>query len=189
MDYPQHIDDLRQRVSAGWQPKFVFFLQPDAIGAALGGECLSQWYPAPMMIDGLRFPTAEHYMMWRKARLFADDAMAQRILADKNPGIAKLLGRKVRGFSAEVWNQHHIDIVLRGNIAKFQQHPQLRAYLLATRDYVLAEASPVDNIWGIGFEAGDARSQNPLLWTGLNLLGFTLMKARDYLVRADMEIA
>jgi hypothetical protein len=43
VDHPQHIDDLRQQIRAGWQPKFVFFLSPDAVEATLGGECLSQW--------------------------------------------------------------------------------------------------------------------------------------------------
>ena len=39
------------------------------------------------------------------------------------------------------------------------------------------QASPVDNIWGIGFSAVDAES-NHAHW-GLNLLGKALMKVRD----------
>ncbi len=137
----------------------------------------------------MRFPTAEHYMMWRKAQLFDDDAIGERILADESPGIAKQLGRNVRGFSTEIWQEHRIDVVLRGTIAKFQQHPRLREYLLHTGDRILAEASPVDEIWGIGCAAGDARSEDPFLWTGLNLLGFTLMEARTHLAQTDARIA
>jgi len=147
MDYPRDIDDLRQRIRAGWKPGYVFFLEPHATGAAtLGSECLSQWYPAPMEIDGLRFPTAEHYMMWCKAELFGDDIIARRVLGDESPAVAKQLGRGVRNFSAEVWTQHRLDVVLRGSIAKFQQYPRLRQHLLQTRDRVLAEASPIDYI-------------------------------------------
>jgi ribA/ribD-fused uncharacterized protein len=181
VDYTRNIDELRRRVRAGWRPGYVLFLQPFATESTTpGSECLSQWYPAEMEIDGLRFPTAEHYMMWRKARLFGDESIAHSVLADESPDVAKQLGRRVRGFRADTWAQHRLEVVLRGSIAKFEQHPQLREYLLRTHDHVLAEASPVDNLWGIGFEAGDARAMDPLVWTGLNLLGFTLMQARAH---------
>ena len=185
MGYPRDIAALRQCLGTGPPLRFAFFLEPDPVGATLGSGCLSQWYAAPMEIDGVRFPTAEHYMMWRKAQLFEDDAVAHEILADKSPAVAKQLGRKVRGFSAERWNQHRVDVVLRGSVAKFQQHAQRRRYLLQTGDRVLAEASPVDHIWGIGFEATDPRARNPLVWTGLNLLGFTLMQAREHFSRDE----
>lgn len=29
----------------------------------VGKECLSQWYSARFEIEGIRYPTAEHYMM------------------------------------------------------------------------------------------------------------------------------
>ena len=32
----------------------------------VGAGCLSQWWPAAFTVDGRRFPTAEHWMMWRK---------------------------------------------------------------------------------------------------------------------------
>jgi len=185
VNHPRHLGELRDRIRAGWQPEFGFFLEPDPTERDLGNECLSQWYRAPMRIDGVQFPTAEHYMMWRKARLFDDSAMEQRILADDDPGIAKQLGRKVRGFNAEIWHRHRLDIVLQGSVAKFEQHRILREYLLNTGDRVLAEASPVDNIWGIGFAVDDPRSKNPLLWTGLNLLGFALMSVREHFIQAE----
>ena len=175
------INELRQLVRAGWTPEYVFFLEPEPTReGVLGSECLSQWYPAPMEVDGVRFPTAEHYMMWRKARLFGDDAIEREILADDNPGIAKQLGRRIRNFNGEIWTQHRFEVVLTGSLAKFQQHPRLRTYLLETRDRVLAEASPVDYIWGIGFDALDERAKMPLIWKGINLLGFVLMHARAH---------
>jgi ribA/ribD-fused uncharacterized protein len=59
---------------------------------------LSQWWPAPFTVDGLVFATAGHYMMWRKATLFGDDATAERILAAPHPHAAKALGGRVAGF-------------------------------------------------------------------------------------------
>ena len=36
----------------------------------------SQWHPSPFEIDGVRYVTAEQYMMAEKARLFGDQATA-----------------------------------------------------------------------------------------------------------------
>ncbi|WP_242625159.1 NADAR domain-containing protein [Krasilnikovia cinnamomea] len=52
------------------------------------------------------FPTAEHYMMWRKATLFADAGTARRILAVEDPAAARELGRQVRGFTEQTWPEH-----------------------------------------------------------------------------------
>ena len=41
-----------------------------------GSSCLSQWWPARFEADGEAFASAEHYMMWRKARLFGDESVA-----------------------------------------------------------------------------------------------------------------
>lgn len=57
--------------------------------------------------------------------------------------------------------------------------PQLNEYLLQTGSRVIVEASPVDNIWGIGLAQDNADANNPNLWKGLNLLGFALMQVRD----------
>jgi predicted NAD-dependent protein-ADP-ribosyltransferase YbiA (DUF1768 family) len=40
------------------------------------------------------FPTSEHYMMYRKALLFGDKAVAEKILVAETPGEAKTLGRQ-----------------------------------------------------------------------------------------------
>lgn len=60
------------------------------------------------------------------------------------------------------------------------------AFLLGTGDNVLAEASLVDRIWGIGLAASDRDAANPSRWPGTNLLGFALMDARAAL-RRDYE--
>jgi ribA/ribD-fused uncharacterized protein len=179
---PQNVDVLRQSVRAGARPAVVLFLEPDPIQpGVLGAECLCQWYPSDMQVDGVSFPTAEHYMMWRKARLFGDTDTERQLFETDSPAVAKQLGRRVRNFHSDVWDRHRFDVVVDGSLAKFEQNPRLLRYLLDTRDSILAEASPVDNIWGIGFEASDPRATDPLQWTGLSLLGFALMRARERL--------
>jgi ribA/ribD-fused uncharacterized protein len=71
--------------------------------------------------------------------------------------------------------------VTRGNVAKFGQHEDLRAFLLATDERVLVEASPRDAVWGIGLGASNPDARIPERWRGRNLLGFALMEARSRL--------
>lgn len=176
---PRTVADLCRIEARGGRLKFVFFWghQPQRDGS-VGAGCLSQWWPAPFAVDGTRYPTGEHFMMERKARLFGDADVAARILAARHPGAAKALGRQVRGFDEAAWNAHRYAIVVAANTAKFGQHPALREFLLGTGDRVLVEASPLDRVWGIGLAAGDERSGRPSAWRGLNLLGFALMEVR-----------
>ncbi len=176
------VTDLVAAQARGERIKFLFFWghQPQRDGG-VGAGCLSQWWPSSFIIDGIVFATAEHYMMWRKATLFGDDAMAERVLAAPHPHAAKALGGRVAGFDQQAWDDHRFDIVVAGNLAKFGQHAQLAAFLLATERRVLVEASPVDRIWGIGLTQDNPAAADPTRWQGLNLLGFALMHVRDIL--------
>jgi ribA/ribD-fused uncharacterized protein len=162
--------------------KYLFFWgHQKRPGAPVGKECLSQWYEAPFTVDGRTYPTAEHFMMAGKALLFGDEDTAGRVGAARTPGEAKALGRQVRGFDEDTWVANRLDIVVRGNLAKFGAHDDLRAYLVGTGDRVLVEASPLDRVWGIGLAADDERAADPGTWLGLNLLGEALMEVRDRL--------
>ena len=173
---------LADFIAQGGRPKYLFFWghQPQPDGRP-GRGCLSQWWPADFTVDGVTYPTAEHFMMAAKARLFGDAELADRIPLAAHPKQAKELGRRVRGFDEERWAQRRFGLVLTGNVAKFGQHPDLRDYLLATGDRVLVEASPRDQVWGIGMAATSDLAASPEHWRGLNLLGFALMEARHQL--------
>lgn len=185
---PRTVDELVSRIRHGWAPKFLFFWGHTQRGAALGKECLSQWYPAAFVDAGRTYATAEHFMMAGKAVLFRDEEMLARILDAASPAAAKKFGRQVRGFDERVWRAHRADLVARGSELKFAQHAELRAFLLATGDRVIVEASPRDAIWGIGMGEKNPAAREPTRWRGLNLLGFALMRARDAL-RAEASVA
>ncbi len=166
----------------GQPEKFIFFWghtpkQKDIVDKS----CFSQWYPASFQLDGFEYPTAEHYMMAQKAKLFENEDIFRQILTVKHPNEAKKLGRQVTGYNEALWLQHRFDIVVRGNLAKFSQHSQLKDFLLNTQHRILVEASPVDQIWGIGLSQDDKRALQPEQWCGLNLLGFALMAVREQL--------
>ncbi|MEU7958837.1 NADAR family protein [Micromonospora humida] len=175
-------EDVLALHRAGRRVRYLCFWghrpQPDG---SVGHGCLSQWWPASFTVDGRRFATAEHWMMWRKALLFDDAGAGERVLAAGHPQQAKAVGRQVRGFDQAVWEAERYTVVLAGSLAKFGQHADLRAYLLGTGDRVLVEASPVDRVWGVGLAPDDPRAGDPARWRGLNLLGFALMEAREIL--------
>lgn len=177
-----HVSTLVARLAAGERLKYLLFWgHTPARRGTIDKACFSQWWPAPFAVDGVRFATAEHFMMYEKARLFCDIATAQAILRDDRAPVAKQLGRSVHGFVDEVWQAARFDIVVRGSVAKFSQHHELKMFLLATGDTILVEASPTDRVWGIGLAANDEHATQPARWRGLNLLGFALMEARRQL--------
>ena len=176
------VESLLTAIDQGFQPDYLFFWGHRARrGDRVEKQCLSQWFPSPFTVESIDYPTAEHYMMAEKARLFGDCVACERILSAPHPRDAKKLGREVQGFDNRVWVQHRLEIVVRGNEAKFRQNEALRRFLLDTGQQVLVEASPVDRIWGIGLAEDNPKATNPAEWSGINLLGFALMEVRRQL--------
>ena len=179
------LEQLLAAERAGLRLTFVLFWghTPPSSGK-IGPHVFSQWFPHEFTVDDVQYATADQFMMAEKARLFGDDHHREQILRAATPGEAKALGRRVHGFESDHWNQHRLDIVRRGSVAKFGSDEQMRNYLLSTGERVLVEASPDDPIWGIGLAKGDPSAERPSQWQGQNLLGFALMQARAELTRS-----
>ncbi|MEM8888808.1 MAG: NADAR family protein [Bacteroidota bacterium] len=174
---------LIDQISDGHFFKYLFFWghQPTPDGS-ISKSVFSQWWPEhPFEEDGISYVSAEHYMMAGKARLFKDDEILQKILEVKSPAETKKLGRQVRNFKGEIWDQHSQEIVVQANYLKFSQHPELRDFLLNTKERIIVEASPRDRIWGIGMGKDNPAAAHPAQWRGKNYLGFCLMEVRDKL--------
>lgn len=176
------IDWLKEKFDSGNPLKYVFFWgHTNKENEAAGKFCFSQWFETPFTVDGITYKTAEHWMMTHKALLFGDNVMLEKIIACNTPGEAKKFGRQVQNYDGQIWDEKKRDIVNLGNIHKFNQYPIFADYLLKTGDKVLVEASPTDNIWGIGMSQNNKEVENVHAWRGQNLLGFALMSARDFL--------
>lgn len=173
--------DLEERKYS--EEDFVFFWRHTGDPVA----CFSQWYPCHFVVDGTRYNCAEQFMMAEKASVFNDKEIWAEIMASDDPSVIKKLGRRVRSFDSSIWNSHCIDIVRKGNVAKFGQNPKLREILLSTGDKILVEASPYDRIWGIGLDADEPGARSPKLWKGENRLGFILMEVREVLRRKSRK--
>ena len=178
------IEDLKTDYLKGKNMEYEFFWghQPSKSGKIIN-TCFSQWWKCNFCDDEEEYNCAEQYMMARKALLFDDYEIFGQIMECKEPKKTKALGRKIRNFNEDVWNDYKYNIVYEGNLLKFAQNKQLREYLLSTKDKVIVEASPYDGIWGIKMSRDDLNAKNPLKWRGENLLGFALMGVRKELQR------
>ena len=170
---------------ADWEAKYVELRRPARRPAVFfwmdDGEngCFSNWYRRKFVVDDFEYLHMEQYMMAQKARFFHDAASYTAILRATEPAECKRLGRLVTPFDSAAWAAVRCEIVKAGSRAKYEQNPDLRARLLATGDALLAEASPLDRIWGIGLPAEQAERTAPSDWPGQNLLGRILMELRD----------
>ena len=164
------------------ESKFLFFWghQPSKDGI-ITKTCFSQWWVSPFIVDGITYKTAEHWMMAKKAELFNDNEVLEKIIQANSPAEAKKLGREVKNYDDVLWLANRYEIVKQGNFHKFSQHSDVKEFLINTKEIILVEASPVDAIWGIGMASDHKDIQNPEKWRGLNLLGFALMEVRDEL--------
>ncbi|WP_109440418.1 NADAR family protein [Acinetobacter haemolyticus] len=183
MNDAKFLTDLVQATQQGQVFKYLFFWgHIPKQSHVVDKSCLSQWFDAAFNVEGILYPTAEHYMMAQKAKLFGDHEIFEKILNVRHPNEAKQLGRNVRHYDEQRWREQRFEIVVQANLAKFSQHQELKNFLISTNNRILVEASPVDKIWGVGMAKDHENIQDPRLWNGLNLLGFALMQVRSKLL-------
>ncbi|MCB9674034.1 MAG: NADAR family protein [Alphaproteobacteria bacterium] len=172
------------RAKGAWEGIF-FWGHRQKVKGVPDKSCCSQWFPAGFDVDGVHYPTAEHWMMAGKARMFGDEDAVDVILSMEDPANVKKVGRKVRGFDEARWNAAAYALVREGNVQKFRQNEKLGEWLRGTAGKVLVEASPYDAIWGIGLKPDDPACEDIDQWRGTNWLGFAIMEARDALMEGS----
>jgi len=162
--------------------------EPDGPEPALffmGNEGLTQFrgfengYDAKIVVDGVTFPTVEHYYQLSKAKFFGDADAEKKIMKTPSSKSVKTYGKKVKNFDEEKWNERKVEAMRIGLRAKFSQHPELKDLLLSTKDRSIGEADPRDKYWSIGTGADTAKAKDPSKWPGKNMLGKLLTELRD----------
>ncbi|MFN4258036.1 MAG: NADAR family protein [Gemmataceae bacterium] len=129
--------------------------------------CFSNFSPHPIELDGKTWPTSEHYY---QAQKFVGTEHEEMIRQTQSPGKAKRMGRSPKVPIRPDWEAVKDDVMRKVVMAKFTQHDDLRAILLATGDVELIEHTTNDSYWGDG---GDG--------SGRNMLGRILMEVRERL--------
>ena len=131
--------------------------------------------PHPVVVDGVRYPTAEHLF---QAQKFIDHRpdIANKIRKTSNPvdavHIARTYAKEVR-FD---WIKGGVNVATMRMVllTKFLQHTDLRLALLETGDAEIVHASPNDAFWG------SAACANAV-GRGRNVMGRTIMQTRELL--------
>jgi ribA/ribD-fused uncharacterized protein len=139
-----------------------FYRVSDAYG------CFSNFWNAEIEIDGIKYPTTEHY--FQSVKFNNDPEYAEQIRLAKSPMDAAKLGRDKTKTRRSDWDESKYQVMRKACMAKFTQHENLRKNLLETGDKVLVEHTKNDKVWADG---GDG--------TGLNWLGKVLMEVREEL--------
>ena len=125
-------------------------------------EFLSNFFSSPIEMNGIMFPTVEHYFQAMKT---LDTEKRKEIAAAPTPGKAKYMGRHVN--LRQDWNEVKIDVMRQGLEKKFSK-PRLRRMLLETGDTHLEEGNWWhDTFWGTCEGEGE------------NHLGKLLMEIRE----------
>jgi hypothetical protein len=127
------------------------------------GWC-SNFASCPIQLDGLIWPTTEHYY---QAMKYAGTPYAETVRQAHSPMVSKMLTRDPAHPPRADWDAVKDRVMYDALMAKFTQHAHLRALLLATDDAELVEHTANDSYWGDG---GDG--------SGRNMLGRTLMRVR-----------
>src|SRR5262249_37079873 len=129
--------------------------------------CFSNFAAYPFTLQGKLWPTTEHFF---QAQKFAGTEHEEAIRLARSPMVAARMGRSRQRPLRPDWEQAKDALMLEGLRAKFAQHANIRAVLLATDDAPIVERTPKDRYWGDG---GDG--------SGKNMLGTLLMRVRDEL--------
>jgi ribA/ribD-fused uncharacterized protein len=138
-------------------------------------------YIIPTLIDGIEYPTVDHYMMVQKARMFGDEKAVQKVMKAKTAKNAKGVEKGIQNVKEEEWDAKKDEFMKTALRAKFTQHPELRKQLLETGDLVLGYANARDKYWSIGTSDDTDKAKKPEKWPGQNKLGKLLMELRTTL--------
>ena len=83
------LPQLLDRLSTGETFDYLHFWgHRQRADGAITASCFSQWAPVRFDIDGVVYPSAEHFMMAEKARLFGDHATLAQVLVASTPNAA-----------------------------------------------------------------------------------------------------
>jgi ribA/ribD-fused uncharacterized protein len=129
--------------------------------------CLSNFSPHGFELDGLYWPTSEHYF---QAQKFAGTRHVEEVRRARTPKLAANMGRERNRPLRSDWEQVKDDLMRKAVLRKFETHAEIRAILLGTGDEEIVEAAPGDYYWGCGADG-----------SGKNMLGIILMEVRETL--------
>ncbi|CAH7339752.1 Riboflavin biosynthesis intermediates N-glycosidase [Vibrio chagasii] len=104
------------------------------------------------------------------------------IMETSDPKVAKANGKAVVNFVKSIWDVKSEPVIKSGTRAKMTQNPRLLRMFLDTKGRRLVEASPFDDLYGIGLREHHPHAEQPDKWLGENRLGNWMTDVRDELL-------
>lgn len=138
---------------------------------------LSNAYQCKFSEDGIVFSNVDQYVQYHKALMAHDDVTATRILATKNVGDLRRMGKSVVG--GPTWPIVKIEKIREGIALKFVQNKTLSKYLVDSGERIIGEANGFDKNLGTGIKLTHDNTLNTNLWIGENKMGRMLMDLRE----------
>ena len=145
---------------------------------------LSNFYPAPFILDGIRYISSEQYIQSIKANYFGDIETQEQILSCATSWECKELSRQIRNVVETRWDEVAGDLCYPGIRAKFQQNPYVLDTLIRRTGSKRIAESAVDRLWGCGRSLGDPLCLDANNWISQGLLGRMLESIRDEFAQA-----
>ncbi len=131
--------------------------------------CFSNFSYHNIELDGLLWPTNEHYFQAQKF-VSTDPDWFEQIRLAKTPAKSARMGRSREHPLRSDWEQVKDDIMQKVVLCKFKTYDYIGKILLSTGDELIIENSPIDYYWGCGEDG-----------SGKNKLGEILMAVREIL--------
>lgn len=137
--------------------------------------------------DKINVESSEKAIMLCKASLMNDPDSFIEILKCSNQHKVKSLGKKIKNFNQELWNEKVCFLTKKIIKKKFSNVKGLKEVLFLTKNHLIAKISPTDKNWGIGMGKDNPDSNYPTLWKGSNILGWALMEVREELLATNIN--
>lgn len=131
--------------------------------------CFSNFSRHGVDLDGLWWPTVEHYF---QAQKFAGTPYIENVRNADTPRRAAEIGRDRNLPLRPDWEQVKDAVMFKAVQRKFQLHAEICTVLLSTGEEEIVENAPGDYYWGCGADG-----------TGKNKLGQILMEVRALLAK------
>lgn len=118
------------------------------------GNPLAAWSPHAFEVEGIRWPSAEHFY---QAMKFEDPALREAVRIAPLPRDAQRLAKEHRRGMRRDWTKVRTSVMAQALYLKCRTHPGAADALLATGDRPIIETSQYDYYWGCG---RDGRGRN-----------------------------
>lgn len=132
--------------------------------------CFSNFSRHGFELDGVWWPTSEHYF---QAQKFFGTEHVDMVRLARSPKLAADMGRDRRRPLRSDWEQVKDDCMRRAVRQKFVAHADIRSVLFSTEDEMIVENAPSDFYWGCGKDG-----------SGKNMLGQILVEVRTFLCQS-----